>query len=249
MKRIITTLSQKWPEYLIEAIVIVASILGAYALDNWNENRIDRNKELQILSQLTEDYESNLAQLEQKIALRNLIIQASQSILNAIDNPQTINRDSLLVHLSYLIIDPTFDPIDNDLIYSGNIRLLSDKKLKRLLSSWSSDIIAVKEVEILWRQATNLEYRPFLIKVGLSRDVYDIFWKKVNHDKWLLEKGFVSEVSIGKSNIAPDTMEILSYKELEGYASLSITLNLAANQESIALKKHINEIIKLLKQE
>ncbi len=57
MKRILTTLSEKWPEYLIEAVVIVASILGAYALDNWNENRKQSNEEQLILSLLLEDLE------------------------------------------------------------------------------------------------------------------------------------------------------------------------------------------------
>ena len=44
MKRILITLSDKWPEYLIEAFVIIASILGAYSLDNWNDNRISKRK-------------------------------------------------------------------------------------------------------------------------------------------------------------------------------------------------------------
>jgi hypothetical protein len=37
MKRIIILFKQKWPQYIIESVVIIASILGAYALDNWNE--------------------------------------------------------------------------------------------------------------------------------------------------------------------------------------------------------------------
>lgn len=249
MKRILSTLSQKWPEYLIESFVIVASILGAYALDNWNDNRMDRQKEQQIIEQLTEDYEANLVQLEQKITMRNEIIAASQSILKAVDNPTYIQRDSLLRHMSYLIIDPTFDPIDNDLISSGSIRLLRNEKLKRLLSNWSSDIIAVQEIESLWAAAANREYRPFLTRIGISRDVQDIFWKEVNPTNWLLEKETFSETSIGQSKDALDVKAILTNKELEGYAALAITLNKGANLESLALKKRIIEILTLLRNE
>lgn len=39
MKRILNTLAHKWPEYFIEAFVIVASIMGAFALDKWKDSQ------------------------------------------------------------------------------------------------------------------------------------------------------------------------------------------------------------------
>jgi hypothetical protein len=55
MKRIFTTLSQKWPEYIIESLVILASILGAYALDNWNEENKSEKQLTSLLIALKAD--------------------------------------------------------------------------------------------------------------------------------------------------------------------------------------------------
>lgn len=55
MKRILQTLSQKWPEYFIEGVVIIASILIAIALENWNEDLQEKEEQQTLVAALIND--------------------------------------------------------------------------------------------------------------------------------------------------------------------------------------------------
>ena len=67
MKRILTTLSQKWPEYLLEMMVITAGILGAFVLNDWKEKRDDLIEEQRILTGLKEEFDTNLQEVNRNI--------------------------------------------------------------------------------------------------------------------------------------------------------------------------------------
>ena len=63
MKKILETIQRKWAEYLLETIVIMIGILGAFVLNNWNEMRKEASEELKILSEI----QSNLRQCRKEI--------------------------------------------------------------------------------------------------------------------------------------------------------------------------------------
>ncbi|MCJ7467632.1 MAG: DUF6090 family protein [Maribacter sp.] len=239
--------------YLLYAVgeiaLVMIGILLALEVNNWNENRKDSNKEQLILSQLKEEYETDLTQLEQKISHRTFIIQSASKVLKYIDKPMNVDKDSLLSHISVILGDPTFDPIKNDLVTSGNLRLIKNRNLKRLLTTWTSDVVALQEIEKEWSR-TMWEYVvPNFITIGILRDAVYNWWNDEKNLTWILEGKGDNLFEAGRSYKIIKSSELLKNKELEGIMSVAISLNQSANIQSQVLRIRILELLELLNTE
>ena len=232
-----------------EILLVVIGILIAFSIDNWNEARKDREKEQHILIQLKKEYQSNLVQIEEKISTREAMINASHQVLNYIDDPARVNRDSLMARLALLLNDPTFDPIVNDLFVSGNIRLIQNEELKGLLTNWSSEVIAVQEVEKRWAKLVDELIVPSYAEMGIARDALDVLYRSDNPAPFALEKPERSMRRLGMSSRPPGLEKILTSGRFEGIVSVSIGLNNSANLQSQVLKRRIVNILRLIDQE
>ncbi|NVK48262.1 MAG: hypothetical protein HWE09_00745 [Cyclobacteriaceae bacterium] len=71
MKRIYNVLKEKWPEYILEILVITIGILGAFALNNWNENRKETSSRKEMLNSYRNELTDNIAFLEDRITAKN----------------------------------------------------------------------------------------------------------------------------------------------------------------------------------
>ncbi len=243
----------KFSKYLFYAIgeiaLVMIGILLALQVNTYNEQRKDRAKEQVILNQLKEDYQADLRQLEVKMVMRNTILQSAYDVFYAMDDPIGVNRDSLIFDIAIIGDAPTFDPIQNDLISSGNLRLIRNEKLSRLLSNWSSDIIALQEIERVWEGVVSIQYEPLLAKLGISRDVVNSYMSQSDHI-WLLDADAKTpHPSIGNSKVSTAIIEILASKLLEGVVANAVNYNEPANIQSTALVKRIHEILAEIEEE
>ena len=240
----------KYFKYAIgEIILVMIGILLALQVNTWNEIRKDNDKEQQILKQLAEEYKSNLLQLEQKIAHRGKIIKAGNKVLDYIDSPLNINTDSLYNQLNVLIGNPTFKPIQNNLINSGDILLIKNKQLKQLLTTWPSNVAHVKEIENIWNTKMWEAVIPLFNDMGILRNGFYKWWNDEQNIKWVMDGSFINPFKKPKAYNASIGGEILKTKKLEGIVSTAVSVNYAANLQSQVLTKRILEILDLLKQE
>ena len=241
----------KYIKYAIgEIVLVMIGILLALQVNNWNERRKDNLGEKAILTQLEKEYYANLKQLEAKMEMRSLVITSGLSILQYMNTPTPdIPRDSVLLNLSRVNNDPTFDPIQNDLISSGKIRLIRNEKLRTLLSNWSSDLLALQEQEDMTQMMVHEIMRPLFDEIGITRDMFNLSWKIGDNGNWLLDKKSQGYIEFGNSLITVNVQEILTNRKLEGLVANAININSNGNFESIAIKRRILDIIGLIEKE
>lgn len=232
-----------------EILLVVVGILIALQINNWNEFQKDRKQEQELLSQLHSEFQSNLVQLDQKMAQRNDMIRASLELLDYIDHPETRNRDSIVKYLALTMMAPTFDPIVNDLVSSGRVQLLQNADLKKRLSLWTSEIIQVTEEEDAWQNYRSITYTPFLIENIPQRILLNQFWKSNTLKSFHLDQDFKSNLDLGASNHEWRISSLLDDPKMESHVSRCASLSEIANSQSYSLRKRIAGILEIINQE
>lgn len=188
---------KKYKEYFVfaigEMLLIIIGILVALQIDNWNEYRKEGRKEQSLLQQLKKEFESDLEQLESKIMIREIIIRNSQKMISYIDNPNNVDKDSIIFALSQGNYRPTFDPIVKDILTPNELALIQDDRLRELLSHWETNVKQINELETFWENyVINTKY-PYFAEKKLTRKIYYLS-SVLNRKPYLLEEN--------KSNLA-----------------------------------------------
>jgi len=158
-KRLIT--KGQFSSYLLYAIgeilLVMVGILLALQVNNWNENRKNKNKEQQILQQLHFEFLENKAQLER-------VVQGHQESLGACErvaalfpiDPLAINLDTLTSYFlspdtsGGVIAWWTFNPqnmVMKGLSDNASLDIISNEKLKGNLMQWESTLSDYAEEE------------------------------------------------------------------------------------------------------
>lgn len=239
----------KYFKYAIgEIILVVIGILIALQINNWNEQRKENIKEQALLKRLEKEFNSNQKQLLGKIESRNDIIQKSSRLLTFYNEPENAELDSIFLYLGS-IIPTTFDPIQNDLVSSGNIEIIKNEELKQLLINWSTDVIQLQETEQMFLRYYETTFGSYINEIGIQRDVAYSSWQKVSSSS-LLEVNKVNNPIPVKSKISSiHKNKLLSDTRLEGVISWSLYLNTFNNLEGQTLMKRIDYILNVLESE
>jgi len=230
-----------------EVVLVVIGILIALQLNLMKEENNVRKQEVQTLEQLHDEFTSNLVQLDKKIAMRKIMMKAGLQLLAYHDDNTLIVQDSVELCIARTTVCPTFDPVTNDLITSGRLHLISNPSLRRMLSSWTSEVVQVTEEEQAWIEKRRKNYDPFLSAHYPMRNIQVVKWSGLDVIRTIMlnDKNAVNG-DIGRSKRQPDLQAFFAQPELEEQLSHVVSASLFANRQSESLRESIVQILELI---
>lgn len=155
----------KYLKYAIgEIILVLIGILLALQINNWNNQRIQKKEEINILKDLSSEFKTNLQKLDTVILEHEKSYEAAQELVLLFNNRKAFERmpDTAFSNLIFRFDQNfTYDPqngILKSIISSGQINTLQNKKLKYLLASIEDNVKdAFEDTEQIesWRDNIN----------------------------------------------------------------------------------------------
>lgn len=163
--------TSKYFKYAIgEILLVVIGILIALQINNWNENRINSDKESIVLANIHKEFKQNKKQLDsvvkQHIEVRNNCAKII-SLFPIKSKPKQMVLDSLSHQLYWSYGGTTFNPSQtsiNALSSTSSFDIIKNETLRDLLISWNDLIVDYQEEEIQARVFMRSIYDPYMSK-------------------------------------------------------------------------------------
>jgi hypothetical protein len=211
----------KFSRYLLyaigEIILVVIGILIALQINNWNENKTNKQTESVYLKEILQDFEINLKKSD---FTTNDLVTTMQSLIglleqSALERP-TISTDSINKVFSLISNMPTYistDRVYNNLIGSGDFKLITNESIKNELANYNSAIDLLKLVQSTHEMELVQSFEPYIINY---LDFQALKTNKVNDYKLPppVEKDKILEVINGRKFRNIITLKLTILNEL-----------------------------------
>ncbi len=181
----------KFRSYLIYALgeifLVVIGILLALQINSWNQERIARQEEKTILTNIVTEFEQNQKELQAAIKMNEQCMATGRYIMSLIGQPQEkiqkINTDSLLFQGFEYSQFNTSENALNDLLMSGRLQRITDNDIKLRLYQWSRVVKGVEDQFEGVDDKVENELVPYLTKHYPMKNVDSygrLGWKKMS---------------------------------------------------------------------
>lgn len=223
-----------------EIVLVVIGILIALSINNWNEHRKEIIREQTILKSLQKDFKTNILNVNKAYDNMLLAYGASANLLEIIRADDDINSKEIEGLIDDIInktssLDIITGSID-EMLNTGSINLIRDKKLKNQLSNWSFYQIDTEDDIVIYRDYLFEFFIPSLTNKALLRnmEVPDFFEEDLDLKK------------IPKSNFKIDYNKTIRTFEFENQVYNNALNYMYAINSYKVFSKYLTETLELI---
>ena len=168
-------MSRSGSTLVVEGIVIVASILLAFGIDAWWDDRRAVLDEREHIAQLTFDFRANATRLADIRSIHEAALDASYEILaragvGGVSRSSATTAELVILSIRSWTYDPVLGGI-NSLIQSGDLGLLRNDSLRLAVAAWPDIARDLSDDERLEQRALFDRIGPYLAEKGAMIDV------------------------------------------------------------------------------
>jgi hypothetical protein len=134
-----------WGRILAEGSAILVSILLAFGIQAWWEERQERAEEAELLSRLHAEFSTNLARIDER-TYYGAVLRQGEELFAQIKEARKQGREAILVTgftLRWFAYAPTFEadtPILDGLISRGQLEIIEDRNVQSVLATWEREL-------------------------------------------------------------------------------------------------------------
>ena len=182
-----------WPRIIAEGLAIVASILLAFGIDAWWQDRQTRFEEQQILQGLKEEFVSVHKVLTDHMAQHLGRVQSLEKLLIEIENGPSDDAGPIVELALLEMVSPTTSDLGNGtleaLLSSGRVEILMNKTLRARLAAWNGVIGEVWDDQADGAKMVYEVYVPYFVSENVRVGASMRQW----YDDWPIPSRSVSE--------------------------------------------------------
>lgn len=206
------------PYALGEILLVVVGILIALQINNWNEDRINKNLEIELLKSCLDGLEKDLSDAEFNVQHHTLGYEAMGDVINALESDEPIDEDSFAIKLNDAMVPTYFVHSTSafETIKAKGVNIISDDDLRdQIIQVYDSRYTFFLRFEASYIEETDFIHRN--VFPGLFEEMYN---------NSLSEPGF------------PGTIKPLNVESLRNNTELIYYLKTLRNKNNILINLH-----------
>jgi hypothetical protein len=152
MKRILQTLSQKWPEYLLEILVLIIGIYGAFALNNWNQERMDYQRAVDYHKRIIENLDYLTEVNQNRLEKSQPILKSIVHTIDVLEKGILTAEDKAVFEFAMAKYARFGNSVDQQLVVldemksNGDLDLIFNAELRKEIANFNARLISYEGI-------------------------------------------------------------------------------------------------------